>query len=360
MKDYKVCILDRNPKIADDKMRIKRPWLPKVNSGGPSSYNTKDYIYSLEVSSFYYIKRYYKNIDIDLVPWEKIVDKRFMSKYDKILIFNHGLSDALPFWKDNTKLYLQSWADLGNRAWPSFQFASFVLDKCKYYEFVAKNGILTADTHCVQSVNNLPNLKAFLNERKIDKIFIKPVGGDSGIGTSTHERPFHNLKNTLKKRFNDDKWNKLVVQKFMNFSTQNSPEYKCLYVGGKLMYIVQTFRLGFFHGIIFPTDDWWPHLKKIDTLSKKVLKLFEKKLKTDIPYCRIDWGYDKLHKQFFLNEFEHAGGTYGEDTVHTLKRVNVKDWNVDVALAKAIVKFIRKLTQDKKKNSLASVKQTCS
>jgi hypothetical protein len=143
----------------------------------------------------------------------------------------------------------------------------------------------------------------------------------------------------------------------MNFSTHNSPEYKCLYVGGKLMYIVKTFRLGYFNGMIFPTNNWWPHTKKLDKLCKKVIKLFEKKMNTSIPFCRVDWGYDKANKRFFLNEFEHAGGTYGEDSVHQRKFLNVKDWNVDVMLAKAIVKFIR---NHKKQKKAASVKRSAS
>lgn len=340
---YRVCILDRNPKIADDKMKIQRSWMPRLNKGGPSSYNTKDYVYSVEVSSYFYIKRYYKDIDIDLIQWERIVDYKFMSQYKKVLIFNHGLSDAIPFWKDKTDIYMKAWANLGNRAWPSFEFASFVLDKCQYYNYLKCNNVVTADTYCIEAVKNLPRLHNFLDNQKINKIFIKPVGGNSGVGTSTHVRPYDNLKNTLHKLFNKNEWKKLVVQRFMNFSTHDSPEYKCLYVGGKMVYIVKTFRLGFFNGMIFPTNTWWPHTKKLDELSKNVINLFEKKLKTEIPYCRVDWGYDKANKRFFLNEFEHAGGTYGEDSVHLRKTLNARTWNVDSELAKAIVKFIRKL-----------------
>ena len=358
MTTYRVCILDRNPKIADDKMRIVRPWMPKpqsVNGPGPSCYFTKKYIYSLEVSAYYYIKRYYKDINIDLIPWEMIVDKKIMNQYDKILIFNHGLSDAMPFWQNKTKMYMKAWSDLGDKAWPSFKFASFVLDKCKYYKFLQDNNIVTADTFCVTSTNNLPNLKNFMNNKKINKIFIKPVGGNSGVGTSIHTRPFNNLKSTLRTRFNKNDWKKLVVQRFMDFSTHNSPEYKCLYVGGKMMYIVKTFRLGYFNGMIFPGNNWWPHTQKLKKLCKKVIKLFSQKMGTEIPFCRIDWGYDKLNKRFFLNEFEHAGGTYGEDSVHQHKVLNAKNWNVDIALGKAIVKFVRKLKKTTKIH--ASVKK---
>jgi hypothetical protein len=190
-----------------------------------------------------------------------------------------------------------------------------------------------------------------MNKKKINKIFIKPVGGDSGVGTSTHTRPFNNLKTTLHTRFDHNDWKKLVVQRFMDFSTHESPEYKCLYVDGKMMYIVKTFRLGYFNGMIFPNNNWWPYTKKLDNLCKNVIKLFSQKMGTEIPFCRIDWGYDKLNKKFFLNEFEHAGGTYGEDSVHQRKALNAKDWNVDVALGKAIVKFIRKLKTKRKKIS---------
>lgn len=352
----KICILDRNPKIADDKMKIVRPWMPKPkgeNGPGPSSYPTRKYVYSLEVSAYYYIKKYYKHIDIDLIQWESITNKTIMDKYDKILIFNHGLSDAMPFWKNKTEKYMKAWAALGNRAWPSFQFASFVLDKCQYYKYLSENNIVTADTYCVSSTNNLPKLKKFLDSKNINKIFIKPVGGNSGVGTSTHTRPFNNLKETLHTRFVNNNWKKLVVQRYMNFSTHDSPEYKCLYVGGKMMYIVKTFRLGYFNGMIFPTNNWWPHTKKLDKLCKKVIKLFEKKMKTKIPYCRVDWGYDRKNKRFFLNEFEHAGGTYGEDSVHQRKFLNERNWKVDIELAKAIVKFIKSL----KRGSSASIKQ---
>ena len=350
---YRVCILDRNPKIADDKMRIKRPWMPLMNTGGPSSYNTKDYVYSLEVSAYYYILQkkkqgYFKDIHIELIPWERIVDTKYISKFDKVLIFNHGLSDAMPFWKNKTAVYMKAWKDLGERAWPSFKFASFVLDKCEYYSYLQNNCIVTADTHCIESLKDMSKLQKFLDNRKINKIFIKPVGGNSGVGTSTHVRPYTNLKDTLTTRFQKNKWEKLVVQRYMNFSTHDSPEYKCLYVGGKLMYIVKTFRLGYFNGMIFPTNNWWPHTRKIDALNKKVIKLFSKKMNTDIPYCRIDWGYDKANKRFFLNEFEHAGGTYGEDSVHQRKVLKPNQWNVDIMLAKAIVKFIRKLKKNKR------------
>lgn len=332
----KVCILDRDPAIADNRMIIQRNWIPNILN--PSTYKTNDFVYSIEVSVYYYLKKYHKKLKVDLIPWEKITDHKLMKSYDKIFIFNHGLSDAFPFWKNKTNKYEKAWKQLGERVWPSYKFASFVLDKCKYYKFLNENGINTAETFCVSNKNNIPKLYQFLNDKKINKLFVKPVGGNSGFGTSTHMKPYKNLKESLSKSLKT--WNKLVIQRYMNFSTHESPEYKCLYVGGKLQYIVKTFKLGYFHGIILPQQKTWSYLRTIKTLNKKVIKLFSKKMKTTIPYCRIDWGFDKINKRFFLNEFEHAGGNYGDNIVQNLKKMTPENWKVDVALAKAIKRFM--------------------
>uniref|UniRef100_A0A6C0F837 ATP-grasp domain-containing protein n=1 Tax=viral metagenome TaxID=1070528 RepID=A0A6C0F837_9ZZZZ len=334
----KCLILDRNPKIADDKMQIKRKWLPE----NPSAYIIDKYIYSIEASSFHWIKQNNPEIDIDMLPFETITNTKLMKNYDVIFLFNHGLSDAMPFWKNDTNKFVNAWKNLGNRAYPSYELANFVLDKCSYYEYLNKNDIKTADTFCIDLKKpfniQYKKLRSFLKNKEIEKLFIKPVGGDSGVGTSTHQTPFNTLEKSLAKSKTNG-WNKLVVQRFMNFSTHDSPEYKCLYVGGKLQYIVKTFRLGYFDGIIMPNSKW-THLKTLDTLSKKVIKLFEKWANVTIPFGRVDWGYDKNSKEFFLNEFEHAGGTYGEELVHQEKILSPSQWKVDVQLGKAIVKFV--------------------
>lgn len=332
----KFAILDRNPKIADDKMKIKRTWLPK----NPSAYKDDAGRYSVEASSFHYLKKKHPEVDMDLLPFEDITDLKKMKKYKKIFIFNHGLSDERPFWKNNATKYKKAWKALGSRVWPSYAFASLILDKCAYYKFLQSKKVVTADTFCFKKNSKLANLKKFIKGRKIRKVFIKPVGGNSGVGTSTHEEPFEGLNGAIQKG-QEEGWNKLVIQRFMNFSTHDSPEYKCLYVGGELQYIVKTFRLGFFEGVIMPNDTWWPHLKKVDMMSRRVIQMFEKRTRAPIPFCRVDWGYDKQNKRFFLNEFEHAGGTYGEDMVHNQKQLTPKTWQVDVKLAQAILKVIR-------------------
>ena len=145
-------ILDRNPKIADDKMEIKRAWLPS----NPSAYKTDRLVYSLEASSFHWIKKHHRDIEIDLLQFEKIVDKQVMDKYTKIFIFNHGLSDEKPFWKQDAERYKKAWKKLGDRIWPSYRLANFIMDKCQYYKHVASNGIVTADTKYVNFTSTTP------------------------------------------------------------------------------------------------------------------------------------------------------------------------------------------------------------
>ena len=336
----RICILERNPTNALNKMRIKRKWMPRSN---PSKYTTKDYVYSLEVSSFYYIQKYYPDIDIDLLSWESITNNALMNKYDRIYIFNHGLSDTTSLWKTNANKYITAWKKLGKRAYPSYAFANFVLDKCKYYKFLNENNISTADTFCFKNAKNFNNLQRFLNIKEINKIFIKPIAGNSGRGTSVHEKPFDDLRQTIQTLLKNDKWNKLAIQRYMNFSTQTNPEYKCVFANGKLMYIVKTYKLGFFLGLLDSNDS---NYKTLMNLSNKVIKLFEGKLKTSVLFCRVDWGYDLKYKKFFLNEFEHAGGTYGEEIVHDLKTLSQNLWNVDKEIAEAIIKNINTKTRN--------------
>ena len=331
----KICILERNPIYALDKMRIKRTWMPSRNI---STYNLDNYVYSLEVSTFYYIKKNYPDIEIDLLSWESILNNKLMKKYDRIYIFNHGLSDAKTLWTTNTKEYISAWKKLGNRAYPSFKIANFILDKCKYYELLNKNNIQTADTFCLEKVNKIKNLKNFLNKQKINKLFIKPIGGNSGRGTSVHERPFKDLKKTIDHLLTKDKWNKIAIQQYMNFSTKTNPEFKCIFANGKLMYIVKTYNLGFFFGLLDKNDDKYDELVN---LCNKVIELFEKTMKTYFLFCRIDWGFNSKTKQFFLNEFEHAGGTYGEELVHDIKTLSQREWMVDKELALAIIQNIK-------------------
>lgn len=330
----KIAILDRNPTIADDKMKFKRSWMP---SKKPTSYNVEKYVWSPEVSSYWYIKKYHKNVNIDLIPFERIIDSKLMKMYDKVFIINHGLSDITPFWKNKANAYSAAWKQLGNKAFPSYKLAEFVYDKCTYYKYLQENGILTAPTLCYSTESKDSNINNFINKHKLNKIFLKPVGGDSGFGTSSHNKPFVSLKSTLTKMISNNGWKKVVVQKHMNFSSATNPEYKCLFIGDKLQYIIKSIKLGFFGGLIKSKDTYWKHKNKLIKMSIKVKKLFEKATDTKIIIYRVDWGYNKDTKEFFLNEFEHAPGWYSEDLIHTHKQLTIREWNGDVKLAKQII-----------------------
>lgn len=333
----KYAILDRNPRIADDKMKFKRSWMPDSN---PTSYLYNKYVWSPEVSSYWYIKKFHKNINIDLIPFEKITDKNLMASYNKIFIINHGLSDITPFWKENAQKYINSWKALGDKAYPPYRLANFVYDKCSYYDYLQSNGIKTAATLCYTNKSTNSNVNKFVDNYKLNKIFVKPVGGDSGLATSTHNSPFNNLKPTLRKMIQDNGWKKIVVQKHMNFSSKTNPEYKCLFIGDELQYIIKSIYLGVFGGLIKPKDTYWPHKDKIIKMSLQVKKLFEKAMNTKLFIYRVDWGYDKNTKEFFLNELEHAPGWYCEDIIHEHEEMTSREWKSDVKLAKQIIKFV--------------------
>ena len=63
VKQKKIAILDRNPIYSDEKMITMRSWITDLNN--PSSYNTKTFVYSPEVSTYFYLKRYYKQYKLE-------------------------------------------------------------------------------------------------------------------------------------------------------------------------------------------------------------------------------------------------------------------------------------------------------
>lgn len=330
-----IAILDRDPDIADNKMYFRRSWMPKKN---PSSYETNNYVWSPEVSTAYYLIKKSKNMNVQLINWEHITDKKYMDTFDFVLIFNHGLSDIVPFWKNKADDYVKAWKRLGTKVWPSYKLASFVMDKCKYYKYLNSKNIPTADTYCVKSNKNIKPLIAKLQKGKLNKVFVKPVGGDSGTNTSSHRAPFNSLQKTVKDLLDSKKYPKIAVQRFMNFSTEDSPEYKCLFVGHKLQYIVKTHSLGYFLGVIKPSNK----TKKVQGILKlcmRVLKAFEEK-HGPLLMCRIDVGYDSVNKRFFVNELEHAPGTYGDNLIHNEKLYSTRMWTFDSNLAKEIIKQV--------------------
>jgi len=335
-KNINIAILDRDPRIADDKMTFKRAWMPTKN---PTSYLYNKYVWSPEVSTYWYIKRFYKNVNIDLVPFEKITDELFMKKYKKVFIINHGLSDITPFWKNKSEEYIKGWKKLGNRASPPYKLAEFVYDKCKYYKYLQENGIVTAPTICYTQNTPNSNINNFIKNHDLKKIFLKPVGGDSGLGTSSHNVPFNNLKPVLTKMMNNG-WRKVVVQKHMNFSSSSNPEYKCLFIGNSLQYITKSIKLGIFGGLIKSKNTYFKDKKKLVNMSLKVKELFEKAMDAKILIYRVDWGYNKDTKEYFLNEFEHAPGWYSEDIIHRHSQMTIREWNGDIKLAKEIIKYL--------------------
>lgn len=330
----KIAILDRNPEIADDKMVFKRSWMPASN---PSSYKTNRYIWSPEVSTAYYLMKNAK-FDVELIQWENITDYKKMDSYDFVYIFNHGLSDIVPFWKNKSDSYVRGWKRLGNRVWPNYKLANFVLDKCKYYKYLNTQGIPTAETYCVKTNKELHEIVTKIKSNKLSKVFVKPVGGNSGTNTSSHSTPFKKLQPEIKKLLNSKKYPKIVVQRFMNFSTEDSPEFKCVFIGHELQYVVKTHILGHFLGVIRPNDKS-QQLKDILKICKKVIKAFEEKF-GKLVICRVDVAYDKQHQRYFLNELEHAGGTYGDDLIHYNKLFSTREWKFDSNLGKEIIKHV--------------------
>ena len=336
VKQKKIAILDRNPAYSDEKMVTQRSWITDL--GNPSSYNTKQFVYSPEVSTYFYLRRYYKQYKFDLLQFEDITNKNKMKSYDHIFIFNHGLSDAFPIWKNKTNAYTKAWKELGKKVTPSYNVANFILDKCEYYALMNRHGIKTAKTFCITNIKQYDNLINFVNINNIKKVFLKPIGGDSGRNTSAHNAPYKNLKHTLTDLLT--RWKKVVIQEFMEFSTTENPEYKCLFVGNKLQYIVKTFKLGEIRGLIMPHENWH-HMKTVKSICNKVIKLFNSHMKTQLTHMRIDLGYDSTSKTFFLNEIEHAPGTYG-DLLIQLGELTENEWKIDSAWAKEVIKIIRK------------------
>jgi len=330
MKTIKVAILERDPRIADNRMVFKRSWMPVSN---PSSYTTNNYVWSPEVSTAYYIKKYGKNIDLDLITWETITDYKHMKKYDKVFIFNHGLSDIVPFWKDNANKYINAWKHLGNKVWPTYNLAEFVMDKCKYYKYLQNKNIPTAETYCVKTDKQIQLITNKLKKNNINKIFVKPVGGNSGTNTSIYHNPYNGLPNEIKRL--TQKYPKVVIQRYMNFSTEDSPEYKCIYVGHKLQYIIKTHILGHFLGVI-KGNDKSKKVRIIKSLCLKVINAFEDK-HGKLIMCRVDVAFDNKYKRFFVNELEHAPGTYGDDLIHYHSKFSTREWKFDSNLALEII-----------------------
>ena len=126
----------------------------------------------------------------------------------------------------------------------------------------------------------------------------------------------------------------------MNFSSSSNPEYKCLFIGNSLQYITKSIKLGIFGGLIKSKNTYFKDKKKLVNMSLKVKELFEKAMDAKILIYRVDWGYNKDTKEYFLNEFEHAPGWYSEDIIHRHSQMTIREWNGDIKLAKEIIKYL--------------------
>jgi hypothetical protein len=308
------------------------PWLQKNKS-------------DIDESMVMYIRQNYPDITVDYRNPYKVKD---FSKYDMIyygitywtpahLAENKGKKAELKFRKllsslPKSKVYLPE------------RYIDFGYDKCKLFKSLSKLGVRMAPTKCFKlSTSNLQIAKQILKEKKSkkwDRIFLKPIPGQESRnilapGKDIGEKA---LAKYIKKVQKTKKYDYLVVQQFMpNFATGRYPEIRSYWVGHKFHVGVKTTDQGSYVGNVKRLN---PYIKK---MGLKVIKYLEKRFHFKFVMARLDWGYDRKMKGYFLNEIEIAPGVFNEEMDYHYGKCT---WNLDAHMAERLVKILK----DKKKS----------
>ena len=304
------------------------PWLKKKSD--------------IDESIAMYIKQNYPDITVDYRNPYQVKD---FNKYDMIyygitywtpahIVENKGKKAELKFRKllkslPKNKVYLPE------------RYINFGYDKCQLFKSLTKLGVRMAPTKCFKI--STVTAKKILNEKKNQKwnrIFLKPIPGQESRNILAPNKDINEkkLEKYIKNLRKLKKYDYLVVQKFMpNFATDTYPEIRTFWVGHKFHVGVKTTDQGSYVGNVKRLN---PYIQK---MGLKIIKYLEKRFHFKFVMARLDWGYDRKMKGYFLNEIEIAPGVFNEEMDHYYGKCT---WNLDSHMAERLVQILK----DKKKS----------
>ena len=322
-----------------------------------------EYGLSSDVAIAYYVKKFYKEAEVEILTKKDVTLKRF-NEFDVIFGFYcpyynaHKLKSSVGYKKYNdiikktTAIFCQP-----------LDLQKFVLDKKRYTDTLEKNNIPVVDTITTPIKDNM-NIKNIINKIRIQcnkwdtNIFItKPQPRGFGIGFKKwnidkvlkSDKGFTSYINKIEKQVRIEK-PLLLIQNFVP-EFERFFEVRTYWLNGKYCHsmgtIIDPSSLGVggfekitfaypkseYNARIFNTYDEIPEkiedelIDKLKIMGRKVLKLIPQD-KDGPPFLmRIDFGCcvdnKKNCRDYFVNELEYNPNLFPEYSTHIdfLKRV---------------------------------------
>jgi hypothetical protein len=346
-----------------------RPWLENIPSkyyidddGNVINKKSENKYVRIDVSVFYALK-YYLHKDHTLVGLEasSLTEDSFKN-YD--LVINQFMDLLIvPFIKkyeqnkiphEKLRILYEKYQD---KIYPPVQYANLIYDKCKYYDYLRNLNFNIAPTVCVSKGNydSLELAKKFI-DMGWTKVFAKPVYGTdsvdtkliSGIYKSKLSQAKSNIEKYIQKTFKQDRYPKIVFQKYMKDFENTVPQIRMYYVGDTYQYSVLTMNDGTTYR---PKTDVsknyniehtrkFGQLKALKEKSSKILKNISRDYFGNTPklVTRIDYGCctgnSRKPNNFFVNEIEFNPGMY-------LHVDGQRKFNMDKKIALQLIKVIK-------------------
>ena len=339
-----------------------------------------EYGLSSDVAIAYYVKKFYKEAEVEILTKKDVTLKRF-NEFDIIFGFycpyyhankiksSAGYKQYNDIIKKTTAIFCQP-----------YELQKFVLDKKRYTDELSSNGIPVVETIAVTIKDNM-NVKNIINKIRIQcnkwgttKFITKPQPGGFGIGFKKwdlekvlkSDKGFSSYLRKIEKQVRIEK-PLLLVQKFVH-EFESFYEVRTYWLNGKYSHslgtIIDPLSLGVggfekitfayptseYNARVFNTYDEIPEkledelITRLKVMGRKVLKTIPQD-KDGPPFLlRIDFGCcvdnKKNCRDYFINELEYTPNLFPEYSTHIdfLKRVG-----------EAIIKKSKDL---KKKNKL--------
>lgn len=317
MKHNRIALLMRTGEAYDSVIYSKkhRPWLPNTN---------KDI--DPETAVFYYLKYKYPTLKIDVFNINNL-HKLDYKKYDKVFaLFLELVLPSLKLKKEKYNKFLDNMSKIPNLV-PKFSFIKFIANKCVYTSWLKRNNFPILNTTCKKTKQL--KLKYFNKLQKSKTIkFLKP--SPSAESKNTFILKHNTEQKNIKKYINKiSKYNNLVIQNYVkSFGTVKNQELKTYWLNTDFVYSIKVIGSGMGYGeqkVIKRKPSAF-----IMATCKKILNKLCKKFKTPMIITRIDWGLNG--NKLFINEIEHAPGTYAE--------LFDKEWSVDRKIGDRLFKLI--------------------
>ena len=320
--------------------RLGEPYDPIQKKGRPWLSHLKASVVSPEQSMYYYIKYKYPHIKVKLITRNNLSSKVDYLNKNFDIVFAAFEELTLPF-KEFAKKgkfveyenYVNAFKNIKN-LYPKYEYIEFIMDKCKYYNYLKRKSLPVAPTRCfrLSSKTSSNYIKRVLLDKSWNRVFIKPLPGLESTNvfnyrnTNFEKQNFKNTINYLKNK----KYDKLVIQKYMkDFATTKFPELRTFWLNKDYQYTISTTSYGY---------DWNLIKKPVHNFIMKnseiIIDLLEKKFKQKMLLTRIDWGYDQK-LGYFVNEIEYAPGLFTEEF-----NSGDKSYKLDTKYADLLVKLV--------------------